>query len=102
MSAGNIYANYEVVALTGTQTHKTGIETGIVTATTIHEIFCLSAGTIAITPAKGSSFSWAATAGQSINVVVKATTVSSGTFIGFKSKQVFPQGSRGPENGFSY
>lgn len=97
----DIYANYHSVALSGTQDHKTGIETGIATASTIHQITCLANGTIIITPMAGPSFSWTATAGQSLNVVVKSTTVSSGTFIGFKAKFVFPQG-RGTSAGWQY
>ncbi len=80
------YANYEVVALSGTQSHTTGKENGYVTASTIHEIYCLSAGAIIITPLKGAPFTWNATTNASLNVLVKATTVSSGTFIGFRGK----------------
>ncbi len=99
--AAHIYANYEVVSLTGTQTFPTGKETGIITATSIHQVFCLGAGTIIITPEKGPAFSWAATAGQSIDVVTKGTTVSSGTFIGFRSKLIPNQG-RGSSAGWQY
>jgi hypothetical protein len=82
----SIHANFETVALSGTQSHYTGRETGVISSTTIHQIYCLSAGSIIITPLKGPSFTWAATINTSIDVLVKATTVSSGTFIGFKSK----------------
>ena len=80
------YANYESIALSGTQSHSTGRETGTITATTVHQIFCLVAGTVIITPMKGSPFSFIATAGQSIDVLTKSTTVSSGTFIAFRAK----------------
>lgn len=81
------YANYEVIALSSTQTHATGRENnGTITATTVHQIFCLAPGTVIITPMKGPAFSFAATAGQSIDVLTKATTVSSGTFIAFRAK----------------
>lgn len=92
----NIYANYEVVALSGTQSHVTGRETNFITATTIHQIYCLGAGTIIITPMKGPSFSWAATTNISLDVMVKATTVSSGTFIAFRSKLQGGQGRMTP------
>lgn len=87
----NAFANYEVISLSGTQTHSTGRETGSITATTVHQIYCLAAGTIIITPAKGPNFSWAATTNSSIDVLTKATTVSSGTFIAFRSKLQTPQ-----------
>lgn len=87
----NIFANYEVVSLSGTQTHFTGRETGNITATTIHQIYCLSAGNIIITPLKGATFTWAATTNASIDVLTKSTTVSSGSFIAFRSKLQTPQ-----------
>lgn len=101
MSA-HLYANFQSVALTGTQNHHTGIETGIVTATTIHQIVCLATGSIIITPMAGPAFTWSPTVvNQTIDVVVKATTVSSGTFIGFKAKFVPAQG-RGTSAGWQY
>ena len=80
------YANYEVVALSGAQSFPTGKDSGYVSAATIHEIYCLAAGSIIITPVIGPSFTWAATINTSMSVLVKATTVSSGTFIGFRGK----------------
>lgn len=90
----DIYANYEPIALSGTQTHGTGREsgTGIMSACSPHQIFCLTTGSITIVPLKGDSFTWSsATAGQSINVVVKSTTVNSGAFVAFRSKFINPQ-----------
>ncbi len=81
------YANYEAIALSGTQSHTTGRETGTITAATVHQIFCLATGSITITPMKGQPFTWAtATNGQSIDVLTKSTTVNSGTFIAFRAK----------------
>jgi len=88
----SIHANFEVVALSGTQSHPTGRETNVITATTIHQIYCLAAGAIVITPMKGPSFTWNASINTSMDVLVKATTVSSGTFIAFRSKLDFGQG----------
>lgn len=96
-----IHGNYEVVTLSGTQSHLTGRETGYVTATTIHQIFCLAPGSILITPMAGSGFTWTATAGQSVDVMTSATKVNSGTFIGFRAKFVPPQG-RGSSAGWQY
>lgn len=99
---GNIQANFESIILSGgTFNFPTGIETGIVTANTIHQIFCLSSGTIIISAMKGNPFTWAATAGQSIDVLVKTVTVSSGTFIGFRAKQVYAQ-NRSTAAGYQY
>lgn len=76
--------NYEVVTLTGTMTE--GQLGNNVTGSCVHEIFCTTTGNITITPFKGSSFSWSATAGQNIKLLVKEVTVNSGAFIGFKAK----------------
>lgn len=81
--------NYEVKTLTGTMT--AGQLGDGITGATVHEIFCLTTGAITITPLKGDIFSWSATAGQSIKVMVKAITVSSGSFIGFKTQFSPPQ-----------
>jgi len=93
----HIQANYEVIMFTGStsaSTFNTGIETGIVTATTVHQIFCIAAGNITITPIKGPTFVWPGTAGQTMDIMVKSVTCTSGIFIGFRAKQVFAQ-SRG-------
>lgn len=77
-------ANYNAISLTGTQTL---FELGNgVSASTVHQIYCLSTGVIQITPMIGSSFFWSGTTNQSIDVVPRQTIVSSGTFIGFKSR----------------
>ncbi len=55
------------------------------TASTIHEVFCLTSGTIAITAMGGGQFTWAATAGQSVRVMCSQIIVSSGSFVGFKT-----------------
>ena len=81
-----IYANYDVLTLTGTMTQ--GQLGNGVTANTVHRIYCISAGSIIITPARGDSFTWVASANDFLDVVVKGVTVSSGTFIGFRAKFV--------------
>ena len=55
------------------------------TSTTVHQVFCISAGTVSITAMGGGSFTWAATAGQKVDVVPSTVIVSSGGFIGFKA-----------------
>jgi hypothetical protein len=79
-----IYSNYEVLSLSGTMT--TGQLGNGVTANTVHRIHCISAGNVSITPMKGPSFTWTATANEFIDVVVSSLTVNAGTFIGFKAK----------------
>ena len=55
------------------------------TASTVHQVFCLQAGTAVITAMGGGTFSWPATAGQSMNVVAGNIVVSSGEFVGFRA-----------------
>lgn len=56
-----------------------------VSASTVHQIFCLSNGSATITAIGGGTFTWTATAGQSIDVVTGRVVVGSGEFVGFKS-----------------
>jgi hypothetical protein len=81
-----IHANYDVIRLTGTQ----GIDVlgDGVTASTVHRIYCLAAGSVDLTPMRGAGFTFTATANQFIDVLVKGTKVNSGSFIGFRSKHV--------------
>lgn len=55
-------------------------------ASTVHEIFCLTSGSIDITAKGGGTFTWSATAGQNIKVMVRECVVGSGEFVGFKVK----------------
>ncbi len=55
------------------------------TGSTVHQLFCISAGTATITAFGGGTFAWPATAGQSIDVVVSKVIISSGAFVGFKT-----------------
>jgi len=54
-------------------------------ATTIHELFCLADGAITITPKGGGTFTWSATTSQNLNVIVGNCEVLSGSFVGFKA-----------------
>lgn len=54
-------------------------------ASTVHEIFCSSTGTVEITAMGGGTFTWAATSGQSVKVMTAKAVVSSGTFVGFRA-----------------
>lgn len=55
------------------------------TASTVHEVFCTESGTATITAKGGGTFTWSATSGQSVKVVVGEIIVSSGSFVGFKA-----------------
>lgn len=85
--AFNTGANWRVINLSGTQ--KADELGNGVSATTVHEIYCLSSGSIEITAAGGGTFTWTASANDNIQVVPKRTKVNSGSFIGFKAKH-FP------------
>lgn len=81
------YANYEAVSLSGSGISIYPFDSSNYrTGTTVHQVFCLSTGSITITPMMGVPFTWAASAGQSIDVLCSAVTVSSGNFIGFRAK----------------
>ena len=57
------------------------------TASTVHKILCTGTGTLNISPIGGGNFNWAATAGDVLEIVVGACTVTSGSFVGFKSQK---------------
>ncbi len=80
----NFKANYEAVNLTSAATHVFLAQAQ--SGTPIHHIVCLTAGSMAIKALGGGTFTWTATANQTIDVVVGSITVNSGTFVGFKSK----------------
>jgi hypothetical protein len=83
------YANYQVVSLSGngfTNNVFPFDSSNYRTATTVHQVFCLGTGVATIYPMAGPSFIWSATTNTSIDVLVSAVTVSSGTFIGFKAR----------------
>ena len=56
-----------------------------VSASTIHELFCLADGDVSITAKGGGTFTWTAVAGDKINVVIGNCVVNSGNFVGFKT-----------------
>lgn len=83
---GSFSKNYEAISLSGTM--GTNILGNGVTANTVHQIYCLSTGSISITPMGGGSFNWAGTTNAFIDVVPSSITVNSGTFIGFRTKNM--------------
>jgi len=56
------------------------------TASTVHEIFCLVSGTATITARGGGKFDWPATAGQSMRIMPSQVIVASGSFVGFRAQ----------------
>ena len=83
----NTAANYHTIFLdTGKGTLGIAELGNGVTASTVHQVFCLTAGSIDVVPFLGDSFTWAATGGQYLDVVAKSLTVTSGTFVAFKAK----------------
>ncbi len=80
----NISANFSVINLSG-QMGMNELGDGI-TATTVHRVYCLNAGSIEIEAIGGGSFVWAASTNDYMDVMVRSIDISSGTFIGFKAK----------------
>lgn len=81
----NISANYKVIPLSGTM-GPAELGDGV-TASTVHRVYCISAGNVTINAAGGGTFTFTASAAnQYVDVVVGSLTVNAGTFIGFKSK----------------
>jgi len=86
---GNTAANYQAIPLlaAGTYNFYPFDSTNYRTATTVHQLFCLTTGTVTIYPMNGPSFNWVPTVNStSIDCLISAVTVSSGTFVAFKSK----------------
>jgi hypothetical protein len=66
-------------------TYTTGDLGNGLSASTVHEVFCTADGVATITAMGGGTFTFTATAGQSVNVVVGNVVVASGSFVGFKA-----------------
>ena len=81
--------NFKMVPLPA-GTYTTGQLGDNVTASTIHEVYCLTAGTISITAMGGGTAAFPMSAGQSVKVMVGSCVVSSGGFVGFKTQWSVP------------
>lgn len=77
-------ANYKAITMTA-GTYGIDVLGNGLTASTVHQVFCAVAGTVTISAMGGGEFTWAATAGQKVDVVASKIIVSSGTFVGFKA-----------------
>lgn len=85
----NTAANYQAIPLISAANYNfyPFDSTNYRTATTVHQIFCLTTGSIIIYPMNGPSFTWTPTVNStSIDLLISAVTVSSGTWVAFKSK----------------
>jgi hypothetical protein len=78
-------ANYGIVNLTS-GTYGVDVLGNNLTASTVHEIYCLTSGSITISATGGGQATIAMTSGQSISCMVQQVIVNSGTYIGFRSK----------------
>lgn len=56
-----------------------------ITASTIHEVYCTTNGSVSITAFGGGNMTVTLTAGQSVRVLCSTVTVNSGTFVGFRA-----------------
>jgi hypothetical protein len=80
----NISANFSVINLNG-QMGLNELGDGV-SATTVHRVYCLDAGSIEIEAMGGGTFTWEASKNDYIDVMVRSIDVSTGIFIGFKAK----------------
>lgn len=88
-------SNYKIVNLpTGTYT-ASELGDGI-SASTVHQVFCVTGGSIKVSAIGGGSFTWTATAGQSLDIFLSGCIVNSGEFAGFKA----PSNSNGMKRVF--
>lgn len=81
--------NYQIVPLISGGTYSLAQLGDGLTASTVHEIYCLSAGTISITALGGGTVTLPMTVGQSIKVLAGHISVASGSYAGFRSKFQF-------------
>lgn len=80
--------NYQAKLLNAGSIYTTNDLGDGLSASCVHQIFCLSGGTINISALGGGNFNFSATTNSSIDVIVGNCQVLSGSFVGFKSKHV--------------
>lgn len=83
-------ANYKIVTLTGGTNGPYGEATG---ATVVHEVYCISGGSVTIYALGGGSMTTTLTANQSIHALCGRIVVNSGTFVGFSPNNMGVNGS---------
>jgi hypothetical protein len=77
--------NYEAVPM-AIGTYNTDTLGDGLSASTVHELYCLTNGSATITARGGGKFTWPATAGQSMKIMPSQVIVASGSFVGFRAK----------------
>jgi len=82
----NISANFQIITLSGTMNLITDYGYGGTSGSSVHQIYCLTSGSIIIGAIGGGSSTFPMTGGQTVDVLASTITVSSGTFVGFRSK----------------
>jgi hypothetical protein len=78
--------NYEAIKLASGSTYDLSVLGNGMSANSVHNIYCLSAGELYITAMGGGSFNWSATTNTSIDIVPSFVAVSGGTFVAFRTK----------------
>jgi len=77
--------NYSFLNLSGTQDLAAAGYDGVL-ATTVHEVYCTASGSIELSAIGGGTAIFPMTTGQSVKIMVGSYSVSSGTFVGFRTK----------------
>lgn len=75
--------NFTIVPMS-TGTYTAGDLGNNLTGSCVHEIYCVSAGTITVTAMGGGTVTVPMTTGQTMKVMVGNAVVASGMFAGFK------------------
>jgi len=80
--------NYEAINLSAATYDISALGNGI-TANSVHQVYCLTTGSIAITAMGGGTFTWTPTAANTfIDVVPSKLVVNSGTYVAFRTKNM--------------
>jgi len=78
--------NYEALSLVAGTYNLDVLGNGI-TGNSVHQIYCLTTGSITITAMGGGTFTWTPTVtNTTIDVVPSKLVVNSGTYVAFKTK----------------
>ena len=77
--------NYEMINLTSGTYDQSVLGNGL-TASTAHEIYCITAGSITITAIGGGIATFPMIAGQTVPVLAGNIVVVSGTYVAFRAK----------------
>ena len=90
---GNFNANFELINIPAGTTNFVAMGYSSPSGSSIHQIYCLTAGSITVGAIGGGIATVPMTAGQTIDILLSQTTVVSGTYIGFRSRSNMSYGS---------